>query len=140
MAGGEGAGTRSCEGAPNPKRHSAQRVTRKVLLQKGARNHTCNAHRATMGLQRRGGGNSTHTTETTKHTNTRVFFAARSRLRTRDHAPHAGSSRFLYSSHSYAIRPAIRTNRTNSSCRMRKTGMFLQRQARSKRRERRKRA
>ena len=93
-----------------------------------------------MGLQRRGGGNSKHATDTTKHTNTRGFFAATSRVRTNDHAPDAGSSRFRSSSNSYAIRPAISTNRTNFSYKTRKTGIFLQRQARSKRAERAERA
>ena len=77
-----------------------------------------------------------HTTETTKHTDTRGFFAASSRMRTNDHAPDAGSLRLRSSSNSYAIRPAIRTNRTNFSCRTRKTGIVLQRQSRSKRAER----
>ena len=57
VAGLEGAGTRSCEGAPNPKRQSAQRVTRQVLLQKRARNHTCNTGktRITLPWASRGG-------------------------------------------------------------------------------------
>ena len=78
-----------------------------------------------MGLQRRGGGTSTHTTETTKHTDTRGFFAANSRVRTNDHALDAGSSSCRFSSNLYAIRPAIRTNRTNFSCRTRKVEVFL---------------
>ena len=64
---------------------------------------------ATTGLQRRSGGNVVHTTQTTKHVNTRGFFPARSQVFTNDHFPYAGSSRFHSSSNSYAIRPAIRT-------------------------------
>ena len=68
-----------------------------------------NALHATTDLKRRSGGNVTHTTETTKHANTSSFFAASSRVPTKDHAPDAGSSRFHSSSNSYAITPAIRT-------------------------------
>ena len=63
-----------------------------------------------------------HTTETTKHANTCGFFAASSRVRTNDHAPYAGSSKFRSSSNSYASRPAIGTQRTNLSCKTRNTG------------------
>ena len=78
-----------------------------------------------MGLQRRGGGTNTHTTETREHTDIRGLFAASSRVRTSDHAPDVGSSRLRCSSNSYAIRPAIQINRTHFSCRTRKTGMVL---------------
>ena len=50
VAGLAGAGTRSCAGAPNPKRQPAQRVTPQVLLQKRARNHTCNTRRTRITL------------------------------------------------------------------------------------------